>query len=320
MTQATPHNRLRVAARLANGFALDLVKLGGFGRDVIDGLLLVAISQANVAPIERDPDLQLAYATLDQAPPDDLRRPVSISAIANSLKIPFETTRRRISALVDLGLLKTVGRGVILPQAPLNSPFYRLGAEANYRLVRTLYCRLRDIGFLHDLPRPNRPAFDPDAPPVRLVIRLSSSYLLRLAEPLTDHMGDLVTALVLMDLIHANTEHLPDTEGGDEAPDWSPDGFVADVHRKPATITMLSQRLGIPQETVRRHIARLVKDDRCDRVAEGYLVPSRVLSRGPFVHYMTANQVNLHRLYVSLAEFGVVSEWESELLRLRGAA
>ncbi len=320
MAQEAPHNALRVAARLANGFALDLVKLGGFGRDVIDGLLLVAISQANVAQIIRDPDLQLAYAALDQAPPDEMRRPVSISAIANSLRIPFETARRRIATLTELGLLKTERRGVILPQAPLSSPFYRLGAEANYGLVRNLYYRLRGIGLLEGLPRPNGPAFDPQHPPVRLVIRLSSSYLLRLVEPISENIGDLVSALVMMDVIHANTEGLPDSQGGATDGAWTPEGFVADQHRKPVSVSALSGRLGIPPETVRRHLARLVQNDLCERVAEGHLVPARVLARGPFVQFMTANHLNLHRLYTSLAEFGVLSEWEREVLRLRGAA
>jgi hypothetical protein len=138
MAREAPHSSMRVAARLANGFALDLVKLGGFGRDVIDGLLMAAISQANVAQITRSPELQRAYATLDQVPPDEMRRPVSISAIANSLRIPFETARRRIAALTELGVIKVVPKGVIIPQGPLNSPFYRMTAEAHYSLVRTL--------------------------------------------------------------------------------------------------------------------------------------------------------------------------------------
>lgn len=320
MTREAPNSSIRVAARLANGFALDLVKLGGFGRDVIDGLLMVAISQANVAQITRNPELQRAFATLDQPPPDEIRRPVSVSAIANSLRLPFETVRRRVAALVELGVIKTASRGVIIPTAPLNSPFYRMGAEANYSLVRNLYFRLRGVGLLEDLPRPNGPAYAPDRPPVRLVIRLSSDYLLRLAEPVTQYMGDLVTGLILMDMIHANTEHLPDSEGGDPANGWEISGFVADGLRKPVRPTALSERLGIPQETVRRHLQRLLDADRCERKEDGYVVPGRVLARPPFVQYMLDNQSHLHRLYAGLADFGVLSEWEREILALRGAA
>lgn len=310
----------RVAARLANGFALDLVKLGGFGRDVIDGLLLVAISQANVAQITRSPTLQRTYAALDQPPPDELRRPVSVSGIANSLRIPFETARRRINLLVDAGAVQVLDRGVIIPGAPLTSPYYRIGVEANYGLVRSLYFRLRGIGLFEDLPRPNGPPFPNENPPVRLVIRLSSDYLLRLAEPVSAHMGDIVTGLLLLDLIHANTEHLPDTEAGDAAAGWSAEGFVPDRLRRPARPAHLAERLGIPQETVRRHLKRLLEADQCERSENGYLVPARILSRAPFVQFMLDNQAHLHRLYAGLADFGVLSQWDREILALRGAA
>lgn len=320
MAREAPQNSILVAARLANAFALDLIKLGGFGRDVIDGLLLAAISQANVSQLSRSAELQRTYATLDQPPPDDLRRPVSISAIANSLRIPFETARRRIQALVDLEIVRSTPKGVILPTAPLSSPFYRLSAEANYQLVRNLYFRLRGIGLLSDLPRPNGPAFEPGNPPVRLVIRHSSDYLLRLAEPLAEHLGELVTGLVLMDIIHANTEGLPDTEGGTESGEWSVESFVADDRRQPVRIAALSERLGIPQETVRRRINRLIAEGLCVRTDRGYVVPGRALAREPFVRFMLDNQSHLHRLFAGLADFGVISEWEKEILALRGAA
>jgi hypothetical protein len=107
---------------------------------------------------------------------------------------------------------------------------------------------------------------------VRLVIRLSSDYLLRLAEPLSLHVGDLVTGLIMMDVIHANTEHLP-TPRRRADDDWSPEGFVRDscAGRSRAA---LRERLGIPQETVRRHLRALVEDDRCERVGDGYVVPA----------------------------------------------
>jgi DNA-binding transcriptional ArsR family regulator len=320
MAREAPHSSLRVAARLANGFALDLVKLGGFGRDVIDGLLMAAISQANVAQITRSPELQRAYAALDQVPPDHLRRPVSISAIANSLRIPFETARRRIGALADLGIVRVEPKGVIIPQGPLNSPFYRIGAEAHYALVRNLYFRLRGIGLLNDLPRPNSAAFDPERPPIRLVVRLSSNFILRMAEPLALHIGDLVTGLIFMDIVQANTEHLPDTIGGEAEGDWSPDGFVPDSARRPVRPATLAERLGIPAETVRRHLGRLQKAGRVERIEDGYIVPALVLARGPVVQHLVDNESHLHRLYAGLADFGVLSEWEKEILALRGAA
>ena len=312
MAMPAPEATVRIAARLTNRFALDLVKLGGFGRDVIDGLLLMAISQANVAQITRNPELQLTYATLDQVPSDDLRRPVSMSAIANSLCIPFETTRRRIQALAKLGVIQATPRGVIVPQAPLGSPFYRVAAEGNYMLVRTLYFRLRTIGLLDQLPRPNSPVFDPENPPMRIVMRLSADYLLRLAEPLTRLIGDLVTALILLDTINANTEHLVDDETQDGDLVLTQDGFVRDTERVPVKTNTLAGRLGIPSETVRRHLKRMLDADLCERTDDGFIVSSRILARDPFVQYMLDNQTHMHRLFLGLAELGVTSEWERE--------
>ena len=313
MSHAPANSIVRVAARLANAFALDLVKLGGFGRDVIDGLLLVAISQANVVPLSREPELQRAFASLDQAPPDDLRRPVSINAIASSLRVPYETARRRITALINAGILQSTPKGVILPQAPLNSAFYRMGAEGNYNLVKSLYFRLRGIGLLKDLARPNGPPLDPDHPPMRLVSRMSADYLLRLVEPINEHIGDVVTALVLMEVFRANTSHLADTDGGSEGSNWSADSFIADDDRRPVSATDVARNLGMPVETVRRRLANLVARNRCERGEAGYWIPSRVLAEGLLVEFALANQGHLHKLFSGLAEFGVLLEWDREL-------
>lgn len=309
---------LRVAARIANGFALDLVRLGGFGRDVIDGLLMAAIGAANVSPITRDPILQLKYATLDQPPPDDLRRPVSINALAASLRLPFETTRRRVKKLEELGIVVATPKGVIIGSGPVNLPFYRMAFTAHYQMVRTLYGRLWRLGLLRDLPQRQEVIFDSADPPIRLVTRLSRDYVLRLVDPLTEHLGDLLTGVVLMCVIHANTEHMADTEGGNDAE--GPSGFVMDDHRRPVRAATISQRLGVSHETIRRHLKTLVDDDRCEMVDGGYVVPSRILARPPFVRYTMDNQMHLHRLFSGLAEAGVTAAWDAEEVKLRRSA
>ncbi|PZQ63949.1 MAG: hypothetical protein DI570_07075 [Phenylobacterium zucineum] len=321
MTAATPYSTIRVAARLANGFVLDIVKLIGFGRDVIDGLLITAISQANVAQITRSPELQLAYATLDNPPPDELRRPVSISAVANSLHIPFETARRRIGALADLGIILTTPKGVIMPTAPLNSPLYRMGAEGHYNIVRNLYFRMRAIGVLDDLTVPaNPPSFDPENPPIRLVLRLSSDYLLRLAEPMNANMGDVLTGMVLSDLIQANTDRFADDQGGAVDHGWEPESFIDDARRRAVRPAEVAQRLGVPPETIRRHLQRLEQSDLCERTENGYVVTARILARPAFIQFMVDNQSHLQRFFGALAEFGVISQWDRQESAVRGAA
>ncbi len=314
VTRDAPISHLRVAARLANGFALDLVKLGGYGRDIVDGLLIGAISQANVAQITRSSELQRRYATLDAVPPDELRRPVSINAVATSLRIPFETARRRIQQLTDAGIVVATPRGVIIPEAPMNSPAYRMRSDASYDLVRGLYRRLTAIGMFSDLPRAPSP-FAQGERPVRLVIRLSTDYLMRLAEPVTQHVGDIVSGIILMGVIRANTEDLPDDEGADATPGPWPDHM-----RRPIRPAALAARLDIPQETVRRHLNRLVETDRLERLPDGYVAPARVLSRPQFTAYVMANQVHVQRLFHGLAELGVLAMWDNETLGVRGAA
>lgn len=309
---------LRVAGRIANGFALDLIRLGGFGRDVIDGLLMAAIGAANVALITRDPVLQLKYATLDQVPPDQLRRPVSINAVATSLRLPFETTRRRIRKLEDIGVIQTTPKGVYIASAPINAPFYRMAFTAHYHKLRALYGRLWRLGLLHDLPHRQDVHFDPDDPPVRLATRLSREYVLRLIDPLTEHMGDLLTGVILMDVIHGNTEHLSDTECGSD--EEGPGGYVPDKLRRPIRAAAISQRLGVSHETVRRHLKTLVAEDRCVQANGGYVVPSYILARSPFLRYMLDNQMHVQRLFQGLAESGVTAAWDAEEVQLRRSA
>ncbi|THD79412.1 MAG: ArsR family transcriptional regulator [Phenylobacterium sp.] len=304
----------RVAARLTNAFTLDLVKLGGYRRDVIDVLLRTALLHANQAHIIRDSELQRRYASLDDDVPDDLRRPASINAIAASLRVPFETARRRIGGMAELGVCQITPQGVVVPGAVTNSPPYRAACAIQYDKVCDLYGRLKGIGLFDSLPAAT-PCNLAD-PPLRLVGRLTVEYVLRFTEPISLHIGDVVTGLVLMDLIMANTEHLPDAEAGtDQA---GADGFVPDRLREPVPATALSRRLGVPQETVRRHLGRLLERDLCRKAAGGYLVPAEILGRGPFVQFIIDNQAHLNRMFAGLGEFGVLAAWEQE--RQRGAA
>jgi len=316
MPQPTRFPTLRVAGRLANAFVLDLVRLGGNGRDVIDALLKMAIVQANVAQVMRDPQLQRAYATLEHPVPNELRRPVSINAVASSLQLPFETTRRRIRALAEAGQCELTARGVIVPLSPIDAKMAQIGAEIPYSLVRQLYRRLRAIGLLQ-APTPTEP-WDMSHPPYRLVLRLAFAYVLRLCEPLATNIGDPVSGIIAMDIVRANTEHLSDAEGGTDDPNVG--GFPEDSLRRPVRVATLSERLGIPQETVRRHVNRLVNSRRCVRVGQGYVVTSAILANGSLTRFMLDNQIHLSRLFSALDEFGILAAWEREPLQVRGAA
>lgn len=297
--------RVRVAGRLATAFVLDLAKLGGHRRDIVDAVLRAAISDANQAHLSRDPALHDRYLTLGDDAPDDLRRAASINAIAGSLRIPFETARRRIIGLAEAGVVRLTPAGVIVPRSVTSSPPYRAALQYQYARLGELYLRLRAIGALPP-PPPVEAGCDARDPPVRLAGRLTTEFVLRLTDTVSAHVKDLVTCLILLEMIIANTEHLADVEGGGEAPE----SFVPDARRAPITAAALSQRLNIAAETVRRHVRDLEAQGICQRATGGYVVPAASLARGPFAQWAQENHANVVRLFAALGERGALCLWE----------
>lgn len=312
MPQSPPLSRLRLVGRLSVAFLLDLVQVGRLDREFLDGVLLLTIVQANIAPLARDADLQRAYGDYDAPPPDELRRRVSVSAIAHSLRLPYETARRHIARLAAAGECEVTPQGVFVPAATLHSPRHRETVIGTCELLRDFYFRLRALGALADLPAPD-PARALDAAsgaPVRAIVRISSDYVLRMVDLLAIHVGDLVRGLILLAVLRANTETLPDEirDGGEAGPD----SFVEDVMRRPVRVAELSARLGVPDETVRRHAARLVKDGLCVRGPDGLVLPAHVLARPQFVQLMADNHANVARMFAALGRLGVIADWERQ--------
>lgn len=315
MPQSQPLPRLRLIGRLSVAFLLDLVQVGRLDREFLDGVLLLTIVQANIAPLAHDADLQKTYSDYDAPPPDDLRRRVSVNAIAQSLRLPYETARRHITRLAAAGECEVTPQGVYVPAATLHSPRHRESVIGTYDLLRRFYFRLRDLGALSGLPAPDpAAALDPASnAPVRAVVRISSDYVLRMVDLLAIHIGDLVRGLILLAILRANTADFPDEiRGGEEG---GPAAFAPDEQRRPVRVAELSARLGVPEETVRRHAARLVQDRLCVRGPDGLVLPGHVLARPQFVQLMGDNHANVTRMFAALARLGVIAEWE----RQRGA-
>ena len=316
MAKAASIRSFRIAGRLANGFTLDLVKMGGHRRDVIDALLRTALMHANIAHVIRDAELQRRFADFDSDIPDEMRRPASIHAIAESLRVPYETARRRFGRMAGQGICRITPDGAVAPRAVTSSPMFRVLCQAQYDRLRELYVRLRAAGRLEP-PAPTLTAGAAagdglgEAPPVRLVGRLVVEYVLRFSEPINLHIGDVLSGVVLMDIIQANTEHLPDSEAGAEIE--AADGFVPDERRRPVAASTLAKRLGAPGETVRRHVLALAERDFCRKQRGGYVVPAEVLARPGFRQVLAENHANLMRLFAAVGEFGVLAAWEREL-------
>ena len=150
----------------------------------------------------------------------------------------------------------------------------------------------------------------PPGPPVdaavaRVASRLSSEYFLRsllLIAPLTDN--DFLTSVVSLAIIGANTAHLDQ-----DLPQGAKYGSLEDVPpdevRKPVSVMAVAETLGIPYETARRHVNKLLKAGRCERLGGGVIVPRRAIDDPVRDAAMLSNLVNLRRLFRGLKRAGL---------------
>jgi hypothetical protein len=153
-TSASPADRAkaRVVDRLATEHFLRTARRlsDQAGGNLFRGLALRAIVAANVGHIDQQPETSARYAALNQAPPDELRRPVSVLAIAGSLGLPYETTRRHVAALIREGACVRVKGGIVASPARLIGPEAEQAMLANLVNVRRFARALKRAGVTLD--------------------------------------------------------------------------------------------------------------------------------------------------------------------------
>jgi DeoR/GlpR family transcriptional regulator of sugar metabolism len=74
--------------------------------------------------------------------------------------------------------------------------------------------------------------------------------------------------------------------------------------RRPVSILAVAGSLGLPYETVRRYVTKLVKMGLCIRVRGGVIAPTSGMFRPMDGESMLANVANLRRLCKSLKRAG----------------
>jgi DNA-binding Lrp family transcriptional regulator len=257
---------------------------------------MAAVLEANVAPIKQDPVLQATYASLDSPPPEALRRPVSISAVAHSLGLPFETARRRVRRLTDAGRLISTPRGLVLPQEVLASPEFMAIGQARYERLKQFHRELTKAGLLPPAGAGASPVND--EPPVRVANRALGEYLMRCIEGVLPPIGDPVAGLILLHMLRANAEHIADLD--------------QELDLRPVTIAGLARRLRMPHETVRRRVIFLERAGYCRRRRGGVAVSPEGLRRPALQALVAQNLANVQRMFVQLARLGVLEAWRRE--------
>jgi hypothetical protein len=159
-TGATPAGRsaaepsdatLRTANRVSADYTirfLSLLRNLGPG-DLLDTLVSLALIQANVGHIDGVGPGAPDGLRADGAVPDNLRRPVSVLALADALGLPYETTRRRISHLADAGYCVRVAGGVMVPVAT-DGPGHDAVRRTNLSNLQRMFRALRLAGVCLD--------------------------------------------------------------------------------------------------------------------------------------------------------------------------
>lgn len=280
----------------------DTVQISRGDGDLLDPLIFTAILDSNMAPVNRDPQLQVFYGG-DISAPDELRRPVSINAVAQSLRLPFETVRRRVSGLAARGACVVDSRGVIVPYAAVMAPGYVAIQRARYDRARQFYQTLKTVGALPDA-GPAYPHAPTAQPLVRAANRALSAYMLRVSNDLIALTGDALSSLILVELALQNTDGL----AAAELPAWA---ARPAPHARPVRIAALSQGLRLSPETTRRHAVRLEAEGFCQRARDGFIAIAPQGAWPELARLMAANLANIHRLFAALRQLDVLSAWDT---------
>jgi DNA-binding IclR family transcriptional regulator len=121
-----------------------------------------------------------------------------------------------------------------------------------------------------------------------------SDYILRTVDALMREAGDAISGLVLLVLLAGALET---DDAGRAAP-------------QALSVRRIHQRLGLPEETVRRHLLDLAEEGDCERSGRGFAVTEAMLGRTGLRTLLADNETHVQRLLAGLAERGVIQAWE----------
>ncbi len=236
------------------------------GNDLIRGIVFLAVAQANRPRFSDLARSGLAPWTRGDA----ALKPVSVLSLSESLKLPYETARRRVLALVRDGLVVRVADGIVVPNAVIAGSGFESFADGAYAKFLRMLRGLRAVGF--DFASLRKGAVQTedfplaDEVPDRTIRHVVIDFILRIVEcGLEAHENDLVRALIFSAVMSANAR--PYTADPQAAWDYATLAqSPPERERRPVTVTEVARLTGIPFETARRHVAVLLRDKDLVRV------------------------------------------------------
>ena len=137
----------------------------------------------------------------------------------------------------------------------------------------------------------------------RYAMRLGADYFIQMAASLGELFdGNLLTGLVFLTIAQGSVQHLNRPAQFNA---MAVDGVFPDDLRRPVSVLGVSQFLGLPYETARRHTGRLEKMGFCQKVGgKGVVIPAEIL-RGPEVQALVrANYGHMRILLQGLRRGG----------------
>lgn len=118
----------------------------------IDLAILAAVMCANARPFTYDREVSLAYADFDRLPDQAMRAPVSTGAIARAMGFATSTTHRRVSGMIEQGVLLREPDGLLVSDEALSDPIAVADSRTSTDHTRQILIRLAAGGFRFDDP------------------------------------------------------------------------------------------------------------------------------------------------------------------------
>jgi hypothetical protein len=138
---------------IMTGYLMRVI-LDGVGiheKDFIRGLIFITVMAMNVEDdITRNRDNAWRFADAQSAPPDDMRRPVTVKAVSARLGLAYETTRQHLIRQLEVGQVVRVGGGFIIPTAVIQDPRNLKSGFNIYRWLLRAVAQLDRLGFDFD--------------------------------------------------------------------------------------------------------------------------------------------------------------------------
>ena len=266
----------RRVSRLGARFFLTTARLvcEAIDRDLVTALTFLAIGRANVRSLVSDPAAFRPYVGLEQIPPDTLREPVSVYAIARDLRIPYETVRRHARKLCEAGLCESGPNGMVIPGRVYGTPKMLWGLDQNWRSTVDYVNAAANFGMAAPGPFP---ALAQDVR--RHTVRLTTEYFLDSMSPLIRVSElDALGVVVLRCIGAANVEHMAENEALEAEYAGLADA-PPDSERRPVSAYAVAKATALPYETTRRQCLRLIEQGFVEKApGGGYFVPAHVSS------------------------------------------